>query len=262
MNGYTLTTTWNPRGELARLKRVLPTLAQAFEHILVVVPPADLIREPDLMAVACLSGQQGLRVIQTTDWATGRHTALREALDTPATFILYADMDRLVRWVEVHPEEWAGVIRRMTQGDCLIAGRSQAAYRTHPRALVLTEEISNAVVSHLLGKQVDVSAGCKGFSRRAVEYLVNKALHSRALGTDAEWPLLLHKGGFSVDYIEVDGLDWESADRYQERAADPGSQRLLAEAYDADPEHWAQRVHVAFEIVQVALEVAAREVQS
>jgi hypothetical protein len=57
----------------------------------------------------------------------------------------------------------------------------------------------------------------------------------------------------------VDGLDWESADRYQEQAAKPDHQRLAAEQVDADPLSWEWRVRVAKEIVEVALEAAMRK---
>lgn len=124
--------------------------------------------------------------------------------------------------------------------------------------MLLTEAISNRVVSEILGQPMDVSAGSKGFSRRAVEFLVGNTQPGRALGTDAEWPILLKRSGFRVDYLVVDGLDWESADRYREQAADPEDQRLAAEQVDADPASWEWRVRVAGEIVEVALEAAQR----
>jgi hypothetical protein len=76
---------------------------------------------------------------------------------------------------------------------------------------------------------------------------------------DAEWPILLRRAGFTIDYVEVDGLDWESADRYAERAADADAQRRTAEAYDADVRHWARRVEVALEIVRAGVEAMQRD---
>jgi hypothetical protein len=125
---------------------------------------------------------------------------------------------------------------------------------------VQTEAISNRVVSYFLGQIVDASAGSKGFSRRAAEFLAAHTRPGRALGTDAEWPLLLHKAGFAVEYIEVDGLDWEIPDHYQPQAAGPDRQRQVAAEYDADPRHWAHRVAVAQEIVEVALDTIGRQI--
>ena len=83
----------------------------------------------------------------------------------------------------------------------------------------------------------------------------------RALGMDAEWIVLLHRAGFAIDYVEVDGLDWESADQFAEQAANADAQRRAAESYDADPKHWARRVAVAMEIVQAGLDAAQRKLK-
>jgi hypothetical protein len=168
-------------------------------------------------------------------------------------------MDRLLRWVETRPAEWRNAVAQIEAGDYLIMGRSASAYATHPQALVRTEAISNRLISQLVGQALDVSAGSKGFGRRAAQYLVDQTKPGRALGADGAWTVLLHRAGFRVDYLEVDGLDWETADRYQARSADVEQQLALAQAYDQDPAHWAMRVEVALEIVQAGLDAAAQE---
>jgi hypothetical protein len=55
-----------------------------------------------------------------------------------------------------------------------------------------------------------------------------------------------------VEYVEVDGLDWESADRYQDSAADADQQEQAARLYDQDVNHWRRRVEVADEVVEWA----------
>jgi hypothetical protein len=193
-----------------------------------------------------------------SEWAGGRYLALRQALALPGNTVQYADMDRLLRWVETRPDEWQAIAEEMLRHDCLIVGRTPAAYATHPKSLVRTEAISNRVISHLLGRPMDVSAGSKGFSRRAVACLLANCQPQRALGADAEWPVILQRVGFAVDYVEADGLDWESADRYQLQAANDIDQRRKAEEYDADPKHWARRVEVADEIVAAGLDALTR----
>ena len=185
--------------------------------------------------------------------------ALHQALQTPVTHIHYADMDRLLRWAETRPAEWRNAVTRIEAGDYLIMGRSAPAYATHPQALVSTEAISNRLISQLVGQALDVSAGSKGFSRRAAQFLVDQTQPGRALGADGAWTVLLHREGFRIDYLEVDGLDWETADRYQTRSADADQQQALAQAYDQDPAHWAMRVEVALEIVEAGLDAAAQE---
>jgi hypothetical protein len=269
-----LAATWNPRGELPRLARLLSVLTQAYRDIILAVHPTI---EPDtwqgLLALQAGLGFQteqagmnaaGCRLVPLVapDWSQGRHFALEKSLESEAGYIQYADLDRLLRWVETQQEEWLAVLAEIQQHDCLIIGRTEKAYGTHPQALVQTEALSNLVVSHLLGMPCDVSAGSKGFSRRAVEFLVvNSATNSRpgrALGTDAEWPILLQRGGFTIESIFVDGLDWESADRYKSQAAGLEDQRRAAAAYDTQLVNWKHRLRVAHEIIQSGLEASGR----
>ncbi|MEW5868737.1 MAG: hypothetical protein AB1894_05625 [Chloroflexota bacterium] len=259
-----LATTWNPRGELGRFERLLPQLEQAYSGIAISFPPVADAEVVQLFLNGRLSGRPNLYVIQDQVWDRGRYKALELALRWPATHIHYADMDRLLRWVEVYPEEWSRMVQAIQNSDYLLMGRSPAAYATHPQSLVRTEAISNRVASYLVGWTFigDVSAGSKGFSRRAVEFLLANTQPVRALGTDAEWTVLLQRAGFRLDYVELDGLDWESADRYRERAASPEEQRAAAQAIDTDAQRWAGRVEVALEIVEAALDAAHRPLEA
>jgi hypothetical protein len=253
-----LAATWQPRGELPRLQRLMPALTDVYAQIVISLPPdapSDVVEMLPTLVNCDFPTTIRMAVIINQDWNAGRYASINTALSAgQASHIAYADLDRLLRWVETRPEEWRTSMEAIQRHECLIFGRSEAAYRTHPQALVQTEAISNRVVSYFLGQSVDVSAGLKGFSRRAAQYLVDHTQPLHALGTDAEWTILLKKTGFPVDYIAVDGLDWESADRYQLKAADEAEQRRAAAQYDADPKHWARRVEVALEIVQSAMD--------
>ena len=253
-----LAATWHPRGELPRFARLLPQLETVYEHVaLSFGPEAD-----SQVIVAFTSGEfarrSNISYVLNDDWNWGRYAAIRESLNCSATHIHYADMDRLLRWVETRPDEWRQTVDAIGRSDYLVIGRTPAAYATHPQALIQTEEISNRVTAYLVGRAMDVSAGSKGFRRPAAEFLIANTQPVRAIGADAEWTVLLKRAGFSIDYVEVNGLDWESADQYQDRAAGVDQQRLAAEAYDADPRHWMRRVEVAMEVVQSGLEAARR----
>jgi len=252
-----LASAWRPRGELPRFQRLLTVFQQAYCGLGISLPP-----DVDGSILDTLRAIPEIEVVITPDWSWGRHLSLQAALGYEATHVHYADFDRLLRWVETRPEEWQQILAAIQQVDCLVIGRTDAAYRTHPRALVETEAISNLVTSYLLGQSMDVSAGSKGFSRRAVEHILDHCQPGRALGTDADWLVTLHKGGISIDYLAVDGLDWESADRFQELAADGPSQSQAAQAYDGDPQHWSQRIAVAMEIVESGIEAERRAIES
>lgn len=254
-----LTTTWNPRGEFARLARLYPVLSEVYDWIVISLPPHT---DPQMPAALHDLGPY-VRAFINREWPQGRYMALRTALETPVRYLQYADMDRLLRWIELRPEEWRVTAERIRRSDCLVIGRTEQAYATHPRSLVETEAISNRTVSHLLGSErvLDVSAGSRGFSRQAAAFLVDHASRDRALGADAEWLVLLRRAGFEIDYCQVDGLDWESADRYRENAADGESQRKAAEAYDREAQNWQVRVSIALEIVQSGLDAVRREIE-
>ena len=251
-----LAAAWRPRGELARFKRLYPELRRAYSRIVISLPPQV---EGNLLEQ--LSEFSQVEIVVTEEWLSGRYAALERALTYSTEYIQYADFDRLIRWVETRPDEWLRTLEVIQTVDCLIIGRSDQAYRTHPQALIQTEKISNSVVSNLLDQVVDVSAGSKGFSRAAAGYIVANCEPVHPLGADAEWPLILKKAGFQLAYLAVDGLDWESADRFLGEAADSTRQRQAAQAYDSDPENWAHRVGVALEIVRSGFEAANREIE-
>ncbi len=253
-----LAATWHPRGETLRFRRLYPDLARVFPHMVVVVPPTT-----HAGLVLSLRVHDKLTTVVTDDWPGGRRESLEHALsavpNTSASHLMYADMDRLLRWAETNYDELRQTVKRVQIADYLVIGRTPEAYATHPQALVQTERISNEVFSALLEMPLDLSAGAKGMSIRAAQFIVRNTKPGRALGADSEWTVLCHRRGFRLMSVEVNGLDWESADRYQAQAADYATQQRLAKAYDADPANWAHRANVAHEIVEAGLDAMRRQ---
>jgi SAM-dependent methyltransferase len=251
-----LAATWYPRGEYHRFIRFLPMLEQEYAGIVVSLIPSD--DQEALQQIKCIkySEYPKLWVFLNEDGQNGRYTALMKALETPAEYVHYVDLDRLLHWIETRPDEWKRMVAEITKYDCIIFGRTSSAYLTHPQALTCTEKISNLVVSNILKMEMDVSAGSKSFNRSAAQYIVDHCHTASSIGTDAEWPIRLKQGGFRLEYILVDGLDWESADQYKDKAVIEAEQAQAAADYDADPEHWAKRVDIAQEIIRTAVEIS------
>lgn len=205
-----LAATWNPRGELERFNRLLPVIMQAYCGIVIVLPPQTSDTAPEYLR-GLINQYSSKAIVENAapDWSFGRYLALQYSLELPGEFIQYADLDRLLRWIETRREEWMRSINRIADWDYLIIERTRQAYETHPQALIQTEAIGNLVTSHFLGEPVDVSAGSKGFSRRAVEFLIAHAEPSKPFGADSAWTILLRRGGFRIGSLQVDGLDWE-----------------------------------------------------
>lgn len=250
----TLAATWHPRGETLRFRRLYPMLAELYDHLIVVVPP-----QTHTGMILSFKMYQKLQLHVVDEWAHGRYTALQLAVERDSEYIHYADLDRLIRWAETNPDELKATVRAIEHHDCLVIGRTERAYATHPQALIQTEAMSNAMFSHILGQKLDLSSGSKGFRHATAAYVVKHGQKGNPFGTDAEWVILSRRGGFEVSATWVEGLDWESADRYSTEAADDEQQMRAAAEYDADPKNWKHRVMVANEIVNAGLATFKRE---
>lgn len=251
-----LATTFHPRGETGRLERMYPQLQALYDHIIVSLPP---VAEPE--DVEQVKALPGVVAFVNDEWPKGRYMAIKAAAETGADYVQYADMDRLLHWFETRPDELRQTVDCIRQSEYLVIGRTDAAWATHPQAMIQTEAIINRVFSTLLGQEMDFGAGSKGLSRAATEYLVQHAAQDRALGADTEWAVLLYHAGFRVEGILVDGLDWEIPDRYQEQAADSDRQQAMIASYDNNAERWSFRVGVAMQIVEAGMDAWMRELE-
>lgn len=240
-----LTCTWRPHGELPRLLTYLPQIQALYAHIVVA------LIDYDSETHATLKRMPEIQLALPPDGAHSRMAALHAACATDAPHLHYCDMDRLIRWIETQPEELRRTVEAISTVDCLILGRTAAAYISHPEAMIATERVINEVASHLLDLPVDICAGSKGLSRKLVRFLLPR-IPTDSWG-DVSWAILAQRAGFTVDYLAAEGLDYETADRYQPRAADAAAQRRLGETIDCSPEEWARRVRVAQEILAEGL---------
>jgi hypothetical protein len=177
----------------------------------------------------------------------------RAARFAPAVHL--CDFDRLLHWWHHWRDELGAALARIPEVDLLILGRTERAWATHPANQVETEGLANRVVSHFYGEPVDICAGSRGLSRRAVEYL---AAHSRVrdVGTDGEWPLLLRRAGeLRCAQLLTEGLEFETADRYPDEVAAAGGPVAWNAALDRDAARWTFRTRLAGDIVAGALSV-------
>lgn len=248
-----LASTWNPRGELPRIERLGPRLNALYARLVVVVPP-----ETGTAVVKRLKAVEGVEPVVAPGWPVARHEAVRHALAGHTDAVHACDLDRLLHWLEVAPAELEDVLASAGQSACLVLGRTEQAWATHPRCMVETEVIFNRVFSHLVGSVdlLDFGAGSKLFSRDGAAFVLRHTPEAWGWAIDAAWPLMLHRAGWPVAYRAVDGLAWETPDQFQPTAADDDLRREVAAAWDRDPARWDQRVWVAREITRVGLEAS------
>ena len=248
-----LASTWHPRGETQRLARAWKRICETYRAVSVVVPPDA--------PCAQLAGEIGAareQFFPAPNWSMGRHEALRLAVASGASAIEYVDMDHLIRWMETRPDEWSKVTGAAVHAPFLVIGRSPQAYSTYPLAIRETERPINSLFSRIFGQEMDLCAAARGMSRDVACMVQRESTTVATFGVDTEWPAIAFRHGVGLTYVEADGLDWESADRYQDTAADAARQSQLAARYDRDPENWSFRVRAADGMIRSGLAAVGR----
>jgi hypothetical protein len=239
-DGIALASTWHPRGETERLARAWRRINETFRAVSVVVPSdapcAQLVDEV---------GATRQQLFSASNWSRGRYEALHRAIESGAAAIVYVDMDHLLRWMETKPDEWTKVTGVAAHTSFLVMGRSPQAYSTYPLAIRETERPINRLFSRIFGRQMDLCAAARGMSRDVARMLQQESTSVATFGVDTEWPAIAFRNDVELAYVEVDGLDWESADQYQSSAADAARQLQMAALYDREPENWSFRVRAA-----------------
>jgi hypothetical protein len=245
-----LASTWHPRGETQRLARFWKRISETYRAVSIVVPTDAPGAE-----LADAVGATRQQFFSAPNWSRARYDALRLALESGAAAIEYADMDHLLRWVETRPDEWQKVAGTTADIPFLVVGRTPRAYSTYPLAIRETERPINGLFSGIFGQKMDLCAATRGLSRDVARMVLRESTSAATFGVDTEWPAIAFRHGVGLTYVEVDGLDWESADQYQDTAADAARQSRFAALYDRDPENWSFRVRAAEGMIRSGLTV-------
>jgi hypothetical protein len=227
-------------------RRVLPVLAEVFSAI--ALRPSATTNPGVLSLFAAGGAHIDFSTPPAKDGAKlglARRAAVALALKCDAPFVLYCDCDRALHWAEHHPQELAQTAGRLTEHDFTVLGRTPRAFDTHPRVQRDTEAIINHVFGLVSGWEWDVSTGARGLARCAAEAILAGCFDEN-LSTDVSWPLFLRSaGGFSLGYLQTEGLEFETPDRYGREVALAGGREAWLEQFDADPQRWLERLELA-----------------
>lgn len=239
-----------PQGRLdTTAQRWLPTLSEYYAAMVVVITPDTPSGTREMFAAA------GVQVVSgAADWPVGhrylglwRRAAVEAALRVApaAGFIHFCDFDRLLHWVEYHGDELAQTIERITAYDFTVLGRTPRAFATHARVQRDTEAIINDVFATVSGRSWDVTAAARGLSYRAAA-LLGAECGDESIGTDCSWPLfMLGRPGFTTGYLAVEGLEFETPDRFGPEIAAAGGLAAWLNRIDGDAGQWAYRLDLA-----------------
>jgi hypothetical protein len=237
----------DPEGRLYdQLVNYLPAINKIFAGIAV---NANAGIYPPTLDVLAASGAliEERPPVSSDDLPLGasRRAVITLALQFQTPYVMYCDGDRILHWAEFYPDELAAVVSRLKDYDFTVLGRTPRAFQTHPRIQYDTESIINHVYTGISGRPWDITAAARGLSRQAVEAITTNCLED-SIGVDAAWPLFIQQStSLSMGYIETEGLEFETGDRFADQIAEAGSYENWIARLDSEPHHWAQRLNLA-----------------
>ena len=170
------------------------------------------------------------------------------------TRLFYIDFDRLLHWCKTFPTELSKILCDLTKMDFFMLGRTKRAFETHASTQRETEIIVNEIGSKILGfpKPHDIISVCWGFT-----YDLGKKLltikNSTLTGFYGTWPLLLWNWASTKGYLETEGLEWETPDRYISDIKNVGYDIWL-KSFE-NPNEWNKRVRILHDYLNELLNI-------
>jgi hypothetical protein len=183
-------------------------------------------------------GTASSKVVDT--YALGFRTALRN-LEKENEKVFYVDFDRLVHWILEYPEELENILRKNQEFDYLHIGRSERAFESHPETQKNTEKIINNIGSETLGFEnpKDLISVCFIFNKTLCHRILSLE-NKTSTGFYGTWPLIFWNEALTKTYIEVEGLEWETPDRFISEIKEIGYSNWLKNFQSSS--EWRKRV--------------------
>ena len=241
---FALATTIGDReGALAqKLTLLLPRVVQRFDAV--AVQATTVTHEDDVDALLAVGARIAQEIPDTNRIGLHRRNALAMAIAAgTAERIVYMDIDHLLRWLENDPDELDRTLEASRQWDCVVIGRGPRSFQQLPMRLATTERIVNHVYELMTGRPWDLMMAARSLSRSAAGSIVD-GCDVDTIGNDVAWPLYCEAHGFTVGYLEAEGLTYRTNIDYAED---------LEDARDGDPKAWATRVRLAAQHVEAML---------
>lgn len=204
--------------------------------------------------------------------------------------VLLTDLDHALHWARAWPEELAAVNAQIAVYDFLLLGRTARATATLPDSQRETERLINVMFAHTTTgfahwyggagfslpnaaqtgkpattgdrgcppKIMDICTGAWGLSQRAVATLIARAKITD-IGFHAEWPLVIRDTpALRAAYLPCEGLEYETADRYEDAIAAAGGVDAWHAAQNADIHRWRARLTYVTQIADAVAEYNRR----
>jgi hypothetical protein len=238
---------------LSFARDMMPKIGLLYNSVSATASPSTDVRLIDLV------GQYGACQVETRGGEIGssrRHAIALASQDNVA--IHYCDFDRLLHWIRTAPTELGSLLLQTGRADYTMIGRTNAAFDTHPEYQRKTEALTNRVFSLWYGSEVDITAGSCAMTPATARLILDHSV-APTNATDAEWPTIVSRAGGSLEYVETEGLSFETADYYSDEIARAGSLEAWMEDQSRFPETWVQRTRLALESMEAIVAVLNAE---
>jgi hypothetical protein len=176
------------------------------------------------------------------------------------------DLDRWLHWVMTWPEELARLSDRIDRVAasqeaapwCILLGRTDRAFETHPPVQRLPETATNRTLSLVAGKPLDAVSGAVWLSPEGRAIVLESSIEESA-ATDLEWAgLILRRDPARLHGLRFEGLEWETPDMHAAEIARAGGLEAWVQATFDTPAVWTSRLQLAAASVSALQRVMAK----
>ena len=156
---------------------------------------------------------------------------------------MYIDFDRLLHWIKNYQVEFEKIITNTEGFDFVLIGRTERAHNTHHIALLKTETILNTFYSKILDEEKRLDFLCPNWimTKTLAERVLSLELYT-STGFYVYWSYVLWMETTKKIYLEVEGQEYETPDRYREEIKKIGYENWL-KTLDTGKE-WTRRVNL------------------
>jgi len=174
--------------------------------------------------------------------------ALRRPLNDEDN-ILYCDFDRALHWIKNYPDELKALAQSPLDNDYILIGRTSRAFLTHPETQVTTERIGNIVASKTLGfTETRDILGTTWIMTPEMASMILRREAVNKFGFYTDWPMTLWRSAKKPLYLEREGLEWETPDRYQDEIRSQGYEKWRTGYQTA--QEWRKRVEMLKDFIE------------
>lgn len=238
----TITTLHDPESRMIpMIQQVLPALMQLCPQIIIVCTQETTEKCVETIRIYGGSPFHNRGVGYVKNYQLAVEKGLEIAQNGEKLF--YCDFDRLLHWYQKYPQELAKLLEKKVEVDLILIGRTPRAFATHPITQTATESLINQIGSKILNfdSPQDVIVASWICNQQLAKRLLQLKTISKT-GFYVFWPVMLWLWASQRQYIEMEGQEWETPDRYLSEIQKIGFLNWMDQWQNA--EEWQKRTAI------------------